>query len=60
MRSWELFEKLNFFAHKNNSFIENSQLICSKGDLVSRQHRAEKMDLVETCTQERGNITMAF
>ena len=42
-----------FYAHVNNTCFEKSHLLCSKGDLVSLQDRIEKMDLVETCAQER-------
>ena len=38
-----------FYAHENNTFVENYHMICSKGDLVSLQDRVEKMELEETC-----------
>ena len=49
-----------FYAHENNTFFEKSHLLCSKGDLVSLQDRVEKMDLVETCAQERKNTKWRF
>ena len=49
-----------FYAHENNTFFEKSHLLCSKGDLVSLQDRIEKMDLVETCAQERENTKWRF
>ena len=44
-----------FQAHENNTIVEKSHLLCSKGDLVSLQYRVSKMYLVETCAQERAN-----
>ena len=49
-----------FYAHENNTFFEKSHLLCSKGDLISVQDRVEKMDLVETCAQERENTKWRF
>ena len=49
-----------FYAHENNTFFEQSHLLCSKGDLVSLQDRIEKMDLVETYAQERDNTKGRF
>ena len=42
-----------FYAHKNNTFFEKPQLLCSKGDLVALQNRVEKMESVETCNIKR-------
>ena len=44
-----------FYVHENNTFFEKSHFLCSKGDFVSVKDRVEKMDLVETCAQERAN-----
>ena len=49
-----------FYAHENTTFFEKSHLLCSKGDLVSLQDRIEKLDLVETCAQERENTKWRF
>ena len=49
-----------FYAHYNNTFFENSHLLCSKGDLFYFQDRIEKMDLVDTCAQERENTKLRF
>ena len=49
-----------FYAHENNTFFEKSHLLCSKGDLVSLQDRVEKMDLIETCAQERANTKWRY
>ena len=43
------------YAHENNTFFEKFHLLCSKGELVSLQDRVEKMDLIETCAQEKAN-----
>ena len=53
LRNVDTEEYRYFHAHENNTFLETSHLLCSKGDLVSLQDWIEKMDLVETCAQER-------
>ena len=60
LRNVDTDEYRYFYAHKNNAFFEKSRLLCSKGDLVSLQDRIEKMDFVETCTQERENTKWQF
>ena len=55
LRNVDTDEYRYFYAHENNIFFEKSHLLCSKADLVSLQDRVEKMDLVETCAQEREN-----
>ena len=60
LRNVDTDEYRYFYAHENNTFFEKSHLLCSKGDLVSLQDRIEKMDLVETCAQERENTKWRF
>ena len=60
LRNVDTNEYRYFYAHENNTFFEKSHLLCSKGDLVSLQDRVEKMDLVETCAQERENTKWRF
>ena len=60
LRNVDTDEYRYFYAHENNTFFEKSHLLCSKGDLVSLQDRVEKMDLVETCAQERENTEWRF
>ena len=60
LRNVDTDEYRYFYAHENNSFFEKSCLLCSKGDLVSLQDRIEKMDLEETCAQERENTKRPF
>ena len=55
LRNLDTDEYRYFYAHEKNTFFEKSHLLCSKGDLISLQHRIEKMDLVKTCTHEREN-----
>ena len=43
-----------------NTFFVKSHFFCSKGDLVALQDSVEKMDLVETCAQERANTKGRF
>ena len=59
-RSVDTDEYRYFYAHENNTFFEKSHLLCSKGDLVSLQDRVEKIDLVETCAQERANTKWRY
>ena len=49
-----------FYAHENNTFFEKFHLFCSKGDLVALQDRVEKMDLIETCAQERASTKWRY
>ena len=60
LRNVDTDEYQYFYAHENNTFFEKSHLFCSKGDLVSLQDRIEKMDLVQTCAQERENTEWRF
>ena len=60
LRNVDIDEYRYFYAHENNTFFEKYHLLCSKGDLVSLQDRVEKMDLVETCAQERENTKWQF
>ena len=55
LRNVDTDEYRYFYAHEKNTFFEKSHLLCSKGDLVSLQHRVEKMDSVENCAQESAN-----
>ena len=60
IRNEDMDEYRYFYHHENNTFFEKSHLLCSKGDLVSLQDRIEKMDLLETCFQERENTKWRF
>ena len=40
--------------------FEKTPLLCSKGDLFSLQDRVEKMDLDETCAQERATTKWRY
>ena len=60
LRNVDTDENRYFYAHENNTFFEKSQLLCSKGDLVSLQDRVEKLDLIETSAQERANTKWRY
>ena len=60
LRNVDTDEYRYFYGHENNTFFEKSHLLCSKGDLVSLQDRVEKMDLIETCAQERANTKSPY
>ena len=60
LRNVDTDEYRYFYAHENNTFFEKSYLLCSKGDWVSLKDRVEKMNLVETCAQERENTKWQF
>ena len=60
LRNVDTDEYRYFYAHENNTFFEKSHLLRSKGDLVSPQDRVEKLDLIETCAQERVNTKWRY
>ena len=52
------------YAHKNNTIMERSKLVCTQTDLTNLENRMQKVDFVDNCTRERerepiqsGNFT---
>ena len=60
LRNVDTDEYRYFYAHENNTFFEKSHFLCTKGDFVSLKDRVEKMDLVETCAQERATTKWRY
>ena len=44
-----------FYPHKNNLLLDRAFLLSNRNDLLNIQNKIEKLDLIETCTQERQN-----
>ena len=49
-----------FYPHENNLLLDRDFLLSNKNDLLNLQNEIEKLDLVETCTQERQNSIWRF
>ena len=60
LRNIETGEYRYFYAHENKSLFEKSHLLCTKADLITKQQKVEKFDIVEQCTQERQNTKWRF
>ena len=56
LQNFETGEFRYFYTHENNTLFENSQLLCTKTEMITLQGIAEKFDFVEQCTQDRQNI----
>ena len=44
-----------FFAHENNTLLEQSKLVSNKDDMVKLKEISKKADVIELCTKERSN-----
>ena len=44
-----------FYPHENNLLLDRAFLLSNRNDLLNIQNETEKLDLIETCTQERQN-----
>ena len=49
-----------YYPHENNLLLDRAFLVSNKNDLLNLQNEIEKLDLVETCTQERQNSKWRF
>ena len=49
-----------FFPHENNLLLDRAFLLCNRNDLLNIQNEIEKLDLIETCSQERQNSKWRF
>ena len=43
------------YAHENITLMERSKLVCTQADMTNLKDRMQKMDIVESCKQERAN-----
>ena len=44
-----------FYAHENNTIMEEAKLVCTQADMTNLKDRMQKMDIVDTCTRGRAN-----
>ena len=50
-----------FYAHENNTLLEQSQLVSIKDDIAKLNEILKKTDVIESCTKERSNtMWMSF
>ena len=50
----------NFYAHENNTLLEQSKLVSNKDDLTKLKEILKKTDVIESCTKERSNTKWRF
>ena len=44
-----------FYAHENNTVMENSKLVCTPDDIANLKEKLQKMDIIVLCTRERAS-----
>ena len=49
-----------FFAHENNTLLEQSKLVSNKDDMVKLKEISKKTDVIESCTKEMSNPKWRF
>ena len=49
-----------FYAHENNTLLEQSKLVSNKDDMTKLKEILKKTDLIESCTKERSNTKWRF
>ena len=49
-----------FYAHENNTLLEQSKLVSNKDDLAKLKEILKKTDVIESCTKERANTKWRF
>ena len=49
-----------FYAHENNTLLEQSKLVSNKDDMAKLKEILKKTDVVESCTKERANTKWRF
>ena len=49
-----------FYAHENNTLLEQSKLVSNKDDMAKLKKILKKTDLIESCTKERSNTNWRF
>ena len=49
-----------YYPHENNLLLDRAFLLSNKNDLLNLQNEIEKLDLIETCTEERQNSKWRF
>ena len=49
-----------FYAHENNTLLEQSKLVKNKDDMMKLKEILKKTDVIESCTKERSNTKWRF
>ena len=49
-----------FYAHENNTLLEQSKLVSNKDDMAKLKEILKKTDVIESCTKERSNTKWKF
>ena len=49
-----------FYAHENNTLLEQSKLVSNKGDMAKLKEILKKTDVIESCTKKRSNTKWRF
>ena len=49
-----------FYAHENNTLLEQSKLVSNKDDMAKLKQILKKTDVIGTCTKERSNTKWRF
>ena len=49
-----------FYAHENNSLLEQSKLVSYTDDMAKLKEILKKTDVIESCTKERSNTKWRF
>ena len=49
-----------FYAHENNTLLEQSKLVSNKDDMAKLKEILKKTDVIESCTNERSNTKWRF
>ena len=49
-----------FYAHENNTPLEQSKLVSNKDDMTKLKEIFKKTDVIESCTKERSNTNRGF
>ena len=49
-----------FYAHENNTLLEQSKIVSNKDDMAKLKEILKKTDVIESCTIERSNTKWRF
>ena len=49
-----------FYAHENNTLLEQSKVVSNKDDMTKLKGILKKTDVIESCTKERSNTKWRF
>ena len=49
-----------FYAHENNTLLEQSKLVSNKDDMAKLKEILKKTDVIESCTKERSSTKWRF